>query len=245
MATDADSRVIADLLSGDITVHGRLVEASNATLYVTISNSDDPDHGLTAVYKPIAGERPLWDFPDGTLSFREVAAFEISQSLGWQVVPPTLLREGPYGLGMVQAWIDTDPTIDLIELSRSDHPDLLRMALFDAVVNNTDRKIGHLLPTEDGRVRGCDHGVTFHVEEKLRTVLWQWMDQEIPQVLVADLERLCNDLMLGGSGISKRLSTLLAEDEISALIERLEGLIRQGRFPLPSESWPAVPWPPY
>ena len=142
-------------------------DASNATLYCTVSLD-----GMTmgCVHKPIAGERPLWDFPDGTLAFREVAAFVVSEALDWAIVPPTVLREGPFGPGMCQLWIDVDEGVDLAALARSDHPQLRRMAVFDAVVNNADRKGGHLLPTVDGHVYGVDHGVCFSTEDKLRTL---------------------------------------------------------------------------
>ena len=129
---------------------------------------------MTCIYKPIAGERPLWDFPDGTLAYREYSAYLISNLLGFNLVPLTILREGPYGLGMVQEWIHIDESVDLASYFSSDNPKLRSMALFDAIINNTDRKIGHLLPTATGNLFGCDHGVTFHEEYKLRTVLWQW-----------------------------------------------------------------------
>ena len=152
---------------GELDVQGRLVDASNATLYCAVRLD-----GVEAVcvYKPIAGERPLWDFPDGTLAFREVAAYAVSAATGWDVVPPTVLRDGPYGEGMCQLWIDVDETVDLGELARSDHPDLRRMSVLDSVINNADRKGGHLLPTPDGHVYGVDHGVCFSVEDKLRTL---------------------------------------------------------------------------
>lgn len=157
--------------SGEISVEGRLVDASNATLFVTISN----DAGeMKAIYKPIAGERPLWDFPDGNLASRERAAYLISRALGINCVPLTILRDGPFGVGSVQEWVDIDESIDLELYFREDRPELREVALFDAIINNTDRKIGHLLPTAAGVLYVCDHGVTFHVDDKLRTVLWQW-----------------------------------------------------------------------
>src|SRR3954449_987473 len=168
----ADTETAIRLLQhGDITVEGRLVAATNATLYCAI---EFEDLRANCVYKPISGERPLWDFPDGTLAGREVAAYVIAEQMGWQIVPPTVHRDGPFGPGMVQLWIDHDTEVDLLTLSRGDDPAVRRMAVFDAVVNNADRKIGHLLPTISGHVYGCDHGVCFSVDYKLRTVLWQW-----------------------------------------------------------------------
>ena len=159
------------LAEGELSVEGRLVDASNATFYCAVELD-----GIAAacVYKPRAGERPLWDFPDGTLARREVAAYAVSEATGWVIVPPTVMRDGPFGVGMLQLWIDVDDSVDLVALARSDDPRLRRMAVFDAVVNNADRKGGHLLPTVDGQLYGVDHGVTFSVEDKLRTLLWQW-----------------------------------------------------------------------
>jgi uncharacterized repeat protein (TIGR03843 family) len=159
------------MTEGELSVTGRLVDASNATLYGTVFADDEE---ARVIYKPIAGERPLWDFPDGNLAQREYAAFLLSELGNWNLVPLTILRDGPFGFGMVQQWIDIDESVDLALFYREDNPSLRAMALFDAVVNNTDRKIGHLIPSTDGRLYGCDHGVTFHQENKLRTVLWQW-----------------------------------------------------------------------
>ena len=139
---------------------------------------------MACVYKPIAGERPLWDFPMGTLAGREVAAYVVSRAAGWDVVPPTVMRDGPFGPGMCQLWIDHDTDVDLIALSRrTDHAGLRDMAVFDAVVNNADRKIGHLLPVADGHLYGCDHGVCFAEDYKLRTVLWQWRGEDPAEAL--------------------------------------------------------------
>ena len=157
-------------------VKGRLVDASNATMYCTISTGG-PE--TACVYKPVAGERPLWDFPDGTLAGRELAAYVVSRAGGFGVVPPTVYRDGPFGPGMCQLWIDADESVDLVELARGNDPRLRQMAVFDAVVNNADRKIGHLLPVADGPLYGCDHGVCFGAEYKLRTVLWQWRGKRL------------------------------------------------------------------
>ena len=227
------------LATGEIDVQGRMIDASNATLYCAISGN-----GLEAacVYKPVAGERPLWDFPDGTLAAREVAAFTVSAATGWDLVPPTVLRDGPYGPGMVQLWIDTDENVDLGELARSDHPDLARMAVLDAVINNADRKGGHLLPTEQGHVFGIDHGVCFSVDDKLRTLLWQWRGDPLPDAARETLEELRADL---DNALGAALRTLLDRREVRATTRRVDRLLREGTFPLPSGDWPAVPWPPF
>lgn len=228
MATDVNY-----LSEGDLTLIGQLTVASNATLYVHVGRDQVP-----AVYKPIAGEQPLWDFPDHTLAFREVAAYELSELLGWGIVPPTVLRDGPFGLGAVQEWIEVDDEVDLVAFAQSEDPRLAKIALFDAVVNNTDRKISHLLPTEK-QVFGCDHGVTFHVDDKLRTVLWQWRGQQIPQEWLSDLSRLRS------LDLRALLGHLLAQAEILALELRIDRLVEGKTYPMPSQDWPAVPWPPF
>jgi uncharacterized repeat protein (TIGR03843 family) len=236
----APDRALALLREGDITIEGRLVDASNATLYAAITHDD-----LTAacVYKPIRGERPLWDFPDGTLAFREVAAYAVSAATGWDVVPPTVLRDGPLGEGMVQLWIDVDQAVDPVELMRLDHPALRRMAVLDAVINNADRKGGHLLPVPGGHVYGVDHGVCFHEEGKLRTVLWGWRGRRFVAEELAVLESLRTDLCEGTLG--ETLGALLAPVEVAATIRRVERLLSTRRFPHPSPDWPAIPWPPF
>ncbi|HWL34696.1 MAG TPA: SCO1664 family protein [Frankiaceae bacterium] len=231
--------VLALLRDGDLEIEGRLVDASNATLYAAITKGDLTAH---CVYKPIRGERPLWDFPDGTLAYREVAAYEVSEATGWDVVPPTVLREGPLGEGMVQLWIDVDESIGLADLVRQDHPALRRMALFDAVVNNADRKGGHLLPVPSGHVYGVDHGVCFSDEPKLRTVLWGWRGRRLVPEERAVLVALLADL---GNGLGETLRGLLAEHEVAATVRRVERLLSTNRFPHPSPDWPAVPWPPF
>jgi len=228
------------LLEGEIEVVGRLVAASNATLFGRVS---DGGAQLPIIYKPVAGERPLWDFPSGTLAAREVASFKVSEALNWDLVPPTFLRDGPFGSGMVQQWIEIDESIDLLELVARGHQDLRRMVLFDAVINNTDRKFGHLLATGDGRVRGCDHGVTFHVQDKLRTVLWQWSGEPIPEDDLRDLGEIADSLATGE--LHEALASLLEPEEIKVTIDRLARLLADGRYPAPSADWPAVPWPPF
>ncbi len=222
---------------GEMSVTGRLIDASNATLFASVSAEG---HQIECIYKPVAGERPLWDFPDGTLAQREFAAYAISSFGGFNVVPYTLLREGPFGLGMVQEWIDIDESIDLMNFFSLDHPQLRKMALFDAVINNTDRKIGHLLPTHSGEVLGCDHGVTFQTEDNLRTVLWQWAGNPLTETEIAQLENL---LLLIDGELKPILEELITAAEIDATITRINRLIDSKVFPLPSQEWPPVPWP--
>lgn len=227
------------LLDGEIHVEGRLIDASNATLFVTIN---DGENSIKAIYKPVAGERPLWDFPDGNLASRERAAYLIDCVLGYNHVPETILRDGPFGQGMVQLWIDIDEDIDLEQYFREDDPQLREVALFDAIVNNTDRKIGHLIPDKDGHLYICDHGVTFHTEDKLRTVLWQWAGSNLSPV---EIERLQSLLTFLTSEDSLELRELITIDEFSALIARIERLIAAGVFPEPNPEWPHIPWPPF
>jgi hypothetical protein len=239
-AADIDvDRALTLLSAGEIEIQGRLVEASNTTLYCAIS---DGSLSAACVYKPVRGERPLWDFPDGTLAQREVAAYAVSAATGWNVVPPTVLRDGPYGRGMVQLWIDADETVDLAELARSDTPALRRMALLDAVINNADRKGGHLLPMPDGRVFGVDHGVCFSEEPKLRTLLWGWRGQRLVRYEVRALQGLRTDL---DGALGETLRALLTEGEVRATAQRIDALLDSGCFPFPSPEWPAIPWPPF
>jgi uncharacterized repeat protein (TIGR03843 family) len=231
---------LALLRDGALAIEGRLVDASNTTLYAAITHGDTK---AGCVYKPIRGERPLWDFPDGTLAYREVAAFAVSAATGWDVVPPTVLRDGPLGEGMVQLWIDTDLDVDLVELVNEDHPALRRMAVFDAIVNNADRKGGHLLPLPGGHVYGVDHGVTFHEDPKLRTLLWGWRGRRFAAEELAVLDAVRTDLTTGELG--ETLRTLLSGPEVAATVHRVERLISTRRFPFPSDDWPAVPWPPF
>ncbi len=223
------------LTEGDLVVTGRLVDASNATLFGVVTHGQE---SMNCIYKPIAGERPLWDFPDGALAHREYAAYLLSDRLGFNLVPLTILRDGPYGIGMVQEWIDIDESIDLSLFFSSNDPALRSMAIFDAIINNTDRKIGHLLPTASGHLYGCDHGVTFHAQDKLRTVLWQWSEDPLTDkelsMLRAALVKLDGEI---------DLSLYLTQGEREALILRVQRLITTAVMPAPNPDWPAVPWP--
>lgn len=233
------SELLTALTEGAMEVKGRLVDASNATLLVEITHHDQT---LQAIYKPIMGERPLWDFPDGQLAFRERASYLISEAAGFHLVPLTILRDGPFGEGMVQHWIDIDEEVDLALYFKEDNPQLRSVALFDAIINNTDRKIGHLLPAPDGTLYICDHGVTFHCDDKLRTVLWQWSGEQLNAGEITQLEKLRS--LLADDAITE-LPELLTKDEIQALAIRIESLLASGTFPVPSEDWPAIPWPPF
>jgi uncharacterized repeat protein (TIGR03843 family) len=236
------SSLVEAMRSGELSVTGRLVDASNATLYGVIKMIDGAESDeIRVIYKPVAGERPLWDFPDGNLANREYAAFLISEIAQWNLVPTTILREGPFGRGMVQQWIDIDETVDLALFYNQDKPQLRKLALFDAVINNTDRKIGHLLPTPDGKLLGCDHGVTFHHEDKLRTVLWQWAGMALSESEASQLQRLAGEILKEQVVFQE----LMTEIELQALLARIERLISTGIFPEPSDEWPAVPWPPF
>jgi uncharacterized repeat protein (TIGR03843 family) len=235
-----DDAASLDLLTtGDLEVEGRLVEASNATLYCTITAGA---RRAACVYKPVAGERPLWDFPDGTLAGRELAAYLVSHAAGWDVVPPTVYRDGPFGPGMCQLWIDSDESVDLVELARSGADARLRqMAVFDAVVNNADRKIGHLLPTTAGHLYGCDHGVCFGADYKLRTVLWQWRGKRLTPAALAALGAT-RGLLTGG--LADEMTQWLTPAEIAATRRRVDLLLARKVHPSPPTDWPAVPWPP-
>ncbi|MFI0818472.1 SCO1664 family protein [Streptomyces sp. NPDC021098] len=264
------------LALGELTVRGRVREASNAVLYCTVEYEG---HSAPCVYKPVAGERPLWDFPDGTLAQREVAAYEISEATGWGLVPPTVLRDGPYGQGMCQLWVEVadgdgsdDPDADggeLLALVEGDEPGpgwkavgfaevdegrtallvhaddvrLRRLAVLDAVINNGDRKGGHLLPAAGGRLYAIDHGVTFNAEDKLRTLLWGWAGEPLPDDVLEVLRRLADQLADDGP-LCARLAKLITGAEIEALRARVAALLRTGTHPAPSGQWPAIPWPP-
>jgi uncharacterized repeat protein (TIGR03843 family) len=234
---------LVDLNNATLTVTGRLIDASNATLYAMCTIRDtDGEREFSSIYKPIAGERPLWDFPDGTLANREYLTVLLSHWLELHLVPPTILRDGPYGTGMVQMWIDIDPDIELMDFYSQDDPRLRKLALFDIIINNTDRKIGHLIPTADGHLYGCDHGVTFHAEDKLRTVLWQWAGEEFTAEEFALLHK-ARELF----AVRKReiIESLIEYEEIEATIARIDRALIAGTFSKPSPDWPAVPWPPF
>jgi len=227
------------LREGQLDLEGRLLDASNVTLIAAIRTDT---LAATCVYKPVAGERPLWDFPDGTLAGREISAHLVSEATGWSVVPPTVLRDGPYGTGMVQLWMDADPGVDLAEFVRRDSPELRRMAVFDAVVNNADRKGGHIIPMADGHVYGVDHGICFSVDPKLRTLLWRWAGKPLLLEHLAVLERLAEQLR---GELGEQLHQHLTRREVRRTQQRVAELLRTQLHPQPSGEWPALPWPPF
>lgn len=252
------------LTHGVLEPEGRLVDASNTTLrcWATLDGVS-----LRCVYKPVAGERPLWDFPDGTLAGRELSAYLVSAQTGWDLVPATVHRDGPLGPGACQLWVEelAEPVVGFVPddelapgwhpiasarsddgraytLAHADDPRLARMAIFDMVVNNADRKGGHVLAAEDGRLYGVDHGVCFHADPKLRTVLWGWAGQPLPAEAEPVLSRLAETVADGPLGTA--LAGHLTRAELAALADRVAAIRSGGRFTGPSQRWPAIPWPP-
>ncbi|MFT3900181.1 MAG: SCO1664 family protein [Gordonia sp. (in: high G+C Gram-positive bacteria)] len=265
----------AVLAHGDLTIVGRIPHASNVTLVATVDAG--AGERLRCVYKPVRGEVPLWDFPDGTLAGRETASYAICADLGWDTVPHTVLRDdGPMGPGMVQRWIDiADPAdhpvepdlVDLcapdavpagyrtvltgfdgrgeeVVLVHADDPRLQRMAVLDVLLNNADRKGGHILPGLDGVVYGIDHGICLHAHDKLRTVLWGWAGTPIPGALVADLDAFAARLADTDGRLAAALSDLITAEETGALLRRARNLVDDPVFPEPPASR-AIPWPPF
>jgi len=231
---------LALLEHGTLAVRGRIVTASNASFLGTVT---DGPSSATCVYKPVRGERPLDDFPDGTLWKRERAAYLVSEATGWDIVPPTVTRDdGPFGAGMAQLWVDIDPDADVWRLVNAPDPRLRRIALFDAAINNADRKGGHLLPAADGTLHGVDHGICFAAEPKLRTILWDWRGEPIAPEELAVLRSLRAKL---DGPLCQALQRLLAPAEMRAFEVRLDRLLRTSVFPEPDPNRMAVPWPPF
>ncbi|MBG6184759.1 putative repeat protein (TIGR03843 family) [Arthrobacter sp. CAN_A214] len=251
---------VHDLVTAELKLTGRITTASNATFLGSIGEA-------VVVYKPIAGENPLWDFPDGTLAHREVAAYLISQVFDWNVVPHTWLRDGPMGEGMVQLWQEQDHAQNAVDLVATDHvpetgwksvlegrdengrvvtlvhedsPALRRMAVFDVVVNNADRKGDHILSMTDGHRHGVDHGLTLHSDHKLRTVLWGWLGDALTAEELDGIDRVSEGLH---GELGRHLADLLTAEEIASLAARCARLRSAGRFPAPSGEMSAVPWP--
>ena len=233
-------QVISLLTNGTLTLEGVMPWSSNYTFLALVAEGELE---LLAIYKPCKGERPLWDFPHGTLCKREVAAYVVSEALGWSLVPPTVLREGPHGIGSVQLFIDCDPGQHYFTLKDEHAEEFKRVAVFDALLNNTDRKGGHCLIDHAGKIWAIDHGVTFHCEPKLRTVIWDYAGQTIPDALLADLKRL-QQTIRSNDPVALRLRELISRHEIDALLGRLKELIDTGIFPEPSSDWYTIPWPP-
>lgn len=260
-AADITAQVLRD---GEVTVTGRLTDASNLTL---LAQATLDGVAVDCIYKPVRGERPLWDFPDGTLAGRELAAYLVSAAAGWDCVPLTIIRDGPFGPGMVQRWIDDcdpDLMVDLVPIRKvpegwlpvmravdvtgddvavvhADNPALAVLAGFDVVVNNADRKGSHVLPTPDGRILGVDHGLCFHQDEKLRTILWGWAGTRLPAAVLAGLGRLTCEL---DGTLGDQLDELISTAEIAALRHRIERLTSTRKYPKPPGHRTPIPWPP-
>lgn len=222
-------------------VLGLLPYASNATFLARLTL--DGAEGL-GVYKPRRGETPLWDFPMGTLCLREHAAWIVDDALGWGLVPATVLRDGPAGFGALQWFVDVDPDLDVSDVVDTHADDLRRIAAFDVLINNADRKAGHCLVGTDGRLWAVDHGVSFHPEPKLRTVIWGFQGEPLPGELARDVERLLTRLGDARDPLAKALADDLSPRETDALAERCARLVRSGRFPTPGPGR-HVPWPPW
>ncbi len=235
---------ILDLLAhGAIEQKGLLPWGSNYTFLVSVVQKDLQ---TAAIYKPRDGERPLWDFPEGTLCQREVAAFVVSHMLDWPIVPPTVLRDGPQGVGMVQYYIDCDPNEHYFTLKDEERftEQFKRIALFDLLINNADRKSGHCLRGDDEHIWAIDHGVSFSVEPKLRTVIWEFAGEDIPEQWIAQLKSFRARFDRPNDQMLKTLSRLLDKREMNALKRRADQLIQSNCFPRPLPGYRQIPWPP-
>jgi uncharacterized repeat protein (TIGR03843 family) len=232
--------ILSLLATGELEVVGLVPWSSNYTYLVKVKL--DADETL-AIYKPSRGERPLWDFPTGSLAKRECAAYLVSATLGWPNIPPTILRHGPDGEGALQMFIDAVAKEHFFTLRNTHREEMKKIAVFDAVINNTDRKGGHILLGKDGRIWCIDHGVTFHEYPKLRTVIWDFVGEDIPSELIADLKRF-RGCLNRDEALKSELRLLLDRVEIDALKERVEEALDVGVYPEPPEDWPHIPWPP-
>ena len=228
------------LANGEIELKGQFVWGSNYTFLVTIQHSELP---LQAVYKPVKGERQLWDFPPETLAPREKAAFLISEALGWHFVPATIIRnDGPYGAGMLQVFIPHNPEKTYFSLTDTEKQGLKATAVFDLILNNADRKGSHLLFDRTGKLWVIDHGICFHEEAKLRTVVWDFVGQRIPETILDDVKEL-SGLLKEKSDLQNELRELLTAEEVEALAARIENLLKDPIFPYPPENVRPFPYP--
>lgn len=234
-------RVLALLAQGRMEVEGLMPDSSN---YTFLTRIDDDELSGLAIYKPRRGERPLWDFPRGTLCQREAASYLLSSALGWEIVPPTVLRNGTeYGEGSVQLFINADPQAHYFTMRGTDDTAFKRIAAFDVIANNADRKGGHILRDQEGRIWGIDHGITFHVEPKLRTVIWEYAGDPIPENLIDDIRRVGAQLDDPADAMTTALANLLSRPELDALRRRIERVLRKPRYPSPTGGR-SMPWPP-
>ncbi|HLF28631.1 MAG TPA: SCO1664 family protein [Anaerolineae bacterium] len=228
------------LAHGELELQGLIPWSSNYT-YLAVVTQDDLQ--TLAVYKPCRGERPLWDFPSGTLADRELAAYVVSQALDWRLVPPTVLRDGPHGRGSLQFYIHADPDEHYFTCGKKFPEQFKQIAVFDALINNADRKAGHCLCDADNHIWAIDHGICFHAESKLRTVIWEFAGEPIPAQLLDDVRRFRAHLSSRSDAVTKTLNRLLAREEMAALRRRADQLIAAARFPNPG-SHRHIPWPP-
>lgn len=250
MSGNRDAQATLELLlNGEIESLGLLPWGSNYTFLAKLTpkgrKPSAEGEEVLAVYKPRRGEAPLWDFPDGTLCLREFAAYIVCEALGWSLVPPTVLRNGTHGFGSVQLFIENDANQHFFTF-RSDPAlcdALKKLAVFDLITNNADRKSGHCLIDKTGKLWGIDHGICFNADYKLRTVIWDFAGQPIPEPLIRDLRRLLADIG-GDRTLGRQLRNLLDADEVEQFHKRVSGLIGIGRFPSPNRHERSVPWPP-
>lgn len=234
-----NTQAINILSHGEIRIVGRFLWGSNFTYLAEVKSSGE---SLNAVYKPSHGERPLWDFAGGSLAAREVAAFITSDLLGWDLVPPTILRDdGPIGPGSLQLYVDADAEHHYFTFSENEKSRLRPVALFDLVINNADRKGGHILMGSDGHLWSIDHGICFHMDDKLRTVIWDFSGESFPQQLVANLGDFLARLE-SSKDVGDRYLELLSRSEFEAMITRTRQLLENPCFPKPSSEW-SYPWP--
>lgn len=236
-----DEDLLKVLREGKISLEGQFYNSSNYTFLVTVNHGEEE---VLAVYKPMEGERPLWDFPEGTLVNREMAAYEVSQALGWCFVPPTVLREeAPYGPGSLQVFIQHDPEITYFNLTDEEKQQLRPVVAFDVLVNNADRKGGHIILDGEDRFWLIDHGVCFHEIDKLRTVIWDFAGEPVPEDIKSIVHRFIDELDQR-TGLYEKLLGLLSQREVNALIHRSRQFLDVSRFPLPSDTRRPYPWPP-
>ncbi|MDY6866471.1 MAG: SCO1664 family protein [Chloroflexota bacterium] len=233
--------ILLALRDGEIKLEGRFIYGSNYTFMASVLYGGQV---LPAVYKPLEGERPLWDFPAQTLAHREVAAYLVSEALRWDLVPPTVLRnsEAPMGPGSLQIFVEHDPEYHYFTFGEAEKQVMGKVMLFDLLINNADRKGGHLLINPSGELKLIDHGLCFHVEDKLRTVVWDHAGEPIPEDLLADVDKALR-LLSKGKPLYQGLKPQLSQEEISALRERGQALVQSGLFPRPPEDRRAYPWP--